>query len=101
MKVAIKLKATAMESSTLIRKIHMVCPLCDKAHEVEERKRLTTIKVNGETVSYEEKFLYCVNADETENEFDTASMANENLMNIINAYRVKHGLNKLADKNSR
>ena len=90
-----------MEYSVLIRKIHMVCPLCDKAHEVEERKRITTIRVNGETVSYEEKFLYCVNADETENEFDTASMANDNLMNIINAYRVKQGLNKLTDKSSR
>lgn len=90
-----------MEDSVLIRKIHMVCPLCDKAHEVEERKRITTIRVNGETVSYEEKFLYCVNADETENEFDTASMANDNLMNIINAYRVKQGLNKLTDKSSR
>ena len=28
-----------MEASTLIRKVHMDCPLCDKTHEVEERKR--------------------------------------------------------------
>lgn len=27
-----------MEASTLIRKIHMSCPLCDKTHEIEERK---------------------------------------------------------------
>lgn len=40
-----------MESSTLIRKVHMECPICDKIHEVEENdfqqlllkeKRLTT-----------------------------------------------------------
>ena len=24
-----------MEASTLIRKVHMDCPLCDKTHEVE------------------------------------------------------------------
>ena len=31
-----------MENSMLIRKIHMNCPLCDRTHEVEERKRTTT-----------------------------------------------------------
>ena len=39
------------EKSTLIRKVHMNCPICDKIHEVEENdfqqlllkeKRLTT-----------------------------------------------------------
>ena len=37
-----------MESNTLIRKIHMDCPLCDKTHELEERKRNTTITIKGE-----------------------------------------------------
>ena len=32
-----------MEDSTLIRKIQVSCPLCDKIHEIEERKRITTI----------------------------------------------------------
>ena len=32
-----------MEANTLIRKIYMKCPLCDKTHEIEERKRTTTI----------------------------------------------------------
>ena len=28
-----------METNVLIRKIHMECPLCDRVHEIEERKR--------------------------------------------------------------
>ncbi len=81
-----------MEASTLIRKIHMSCPLCDKTHELEERKRITTITLKGEEVTYEEKFYFCANADENENEFETGAMTNENLLNARNAYRVKMGL---------
>ncbi|MCM1540313.1 MAG: DUF4065 domain-containing protein [Blautia sp.] len=81
-----------MEASTLIRKVHMECPLCDKIHEVEERKRFTTVAIKGEEVSYEERYYYCANADEDENEFESGSMTNENLLNARNAYRVKHGL---------
>jgi len=81
-----------MEASTLIRKVHMDCPLCDKTHEVEERKRFATITLKGDKVTYEERFYLCANADDEENEFETGSMTNENLLNARNAYRVKHGL---------
>lgn len=81
-----------MEMSTLIRKVHMDCPLCDKTHEVEERKRIATIILKGEEVTYEESFYLCANADVDENEFETGSMTNANLLNARNAYRVKHGL---------
>ncbi len=81
-----------MEATTLLRKIHMNCPLCDKAHEVEERKRVTSIVLKGEEVTYEERFYFCANADEDENEFETGAMANENLLNARNAYRIKKGL---------
>lgn len=81
-----------MEASTLIRKVHMDCPLCDKTHEVEERKRFATITLKGDKVTYEERFYFCANADDEENEFETGSMTNENLLNARNAYRVKHGL---------
>ena len=40
-----------MESNTLIRKVHMSCPLCNKAHEIEERKRTTSIILKGEEVT--------------------------------------------------
>lgn len=36
-----------MEDDTLIRKIRMSCPLCGKTHEVEERKRIANIGVQG------------------------------------------------------
>ena len=81
-----------MENSILIRKVHMNCPLCDKMHEIEERKRTTSITIKGEEVFYEERFYFCANADEDENEFETATMTNENLLNARNAYRVKMGL---------
>ena len=81
-----------MEANTLIRKIHMSCPLCDKTHEIEERKRITTITLKGKEVTYEERFYFCANADEDENEFESGAMTNENLLNARNAYRVKKGL---------
>ena len=70
----------------------MNCPLCDKTHEVEERKRITTITLKDEKITYEERFYFCANADDEENEFETGSMTNENLLNARNAYRIKHGL---------
>ncbi|MBR2948519.1 MAG: DUF4065 domain-containing protein [Lachnospiraceae bacterium] len=81
-----------METSTFLRKIHMHCPLCEKMHEVEERKRITSIVLKGEEVTYEERFYFCANADEDENEFEVGAMTNENLMNARNAYRIKKGL---------
>lgn len=81
-----------MDNSTLIKKIHMNCPVCGKTHEVEERKRFTTITLKGEKVIYEERFYFCANADEDENEFESGVMTNENLLNARNAYRVMHGL---------
>ena len=81
-----------MANGTLIRKIHMSCPLCDRTHEIEERKRTTTIIIKGEEVTYEERFYFCANSDEDENEFETGAMTNENLLNARNAYRVKMGL---------
>ena len=81
-----------MEASTLIRKVQMDCPLCDKTHEVEERKRFTTTILKGEEVTYEERFYFCANADANENEFETGFMTNANLLNARNAYRVKHSL---------
>ena len=81
-----------MENNTLIKKVYMDCPLCDKMHEIEERKRVATLTIKGEEISYEERFYFCANADEDENEFETGMMTNVNLLNARNAYRIKHGL---------
>ena len=78
-----------MEADTLIRKIRMSCSLCGKTHEVEERKRIATINLKGEDVTYKERFYFYANADEDENEFETGAMTNENLLNARNAYREK------------
>lgn len=81
-----------MKTDRFIRKVHMECPLCDKIHEIEERKRIATTVIKGEEVTYEERFYFCSNADEDENEFETSNMTNENLLNARNAYRIKMGL---------
>ena len=39
-----------------------------------------------------EKFYFCANANEDENEFETGAMTNRNLLNARNAYRIKMGL---------
>lgn len=81
-----------MKNSTLVRKIHMDCPLCDETHMVEERKRMASMILKGEEIAYEERFYFCENANEDENEFETGAMVNENLLNARNAYRIKKGL---------
>lgn len=81
-----------MKDYVQIRKILMDCPLCDRTHEVEERKRKVSTILKGEEITYEERFYFCANAEEDENEFETGAMVNENLLNARNAYRVKMGL---------
>lgn len=82
----------AMNGGNLIRKIKMECPLCDKVHEIEKRTRVAKTIIKGEEVNYEETYYFCVNSDEDENEFSTAKMENENLLNARNEYRKAHGL---------
>ena len=48
--------------------------------------------IKGKEVVYEERFYFCANANEDENEFVTGAMANKNLLNARNAYRIKMGL---------
>ena len=81
-----------MANSILIRKIHTECPLCDKIHEIEERKRFTTTMIKDDEVEYEERYYFCSNCNEDENEFESLKMTSENLLNARNAYRKKHHL---------
>ena len=81
-----------MDSGIVIKKINMDCPVCGKIHEVEERKRVSTIMIKDDAITYEEKYYFCDNADEDENEFVTGSMGNDNLLKARNAYRRKHNL---------
>lgn len=81
-----------MANGILIETIYMNCPICGKTHDVEERKRNTKARIKDEMVAYMERYLYCANASEDENEYETGAMLNENLLNARNAYRVAHGL---------
>ncbi len=81
-----------MQGGTLVKKIHMNCPVCDMEHEVEARKRKVSMLFKDEEIIYEETYYYCENAREEENEFEVGSMTNQNLMNARNAYRIKKGL---------
>ena len=82
----------AMNGDNLIRKIKMECPLCGKVHEIEERTRIAKTIIKGEEINYEETYYFCPNSEEDENEFSTAKMENDNLLNARNEYRKAHGL---------
>jgi len=81
-----------LEGNYLIKTIIIECPICDKEHEIEERKRMSHTLIKGEAVEYEETYYLCKDSDEDENEFVLAKMNDTNLMNARNAYRVKKGL---------
>lgn len=90
-----------MAKSTLIAKIHIDCPLCNMLHEVEERTRMSSTAIKGETVIYEEHFYLCKNSNiestgtdkpNKTREFQTESLASNNLMAARNAYRKSHNL---------
>ena len=76
-----------MDKSKLIRKIQMECPLCDKTHEVEERKRIVKTIIKDKKVNYEEIYYLCLNSDKDENEFVTGKMMHKNLLNARNEYK--------------
>lgn len=69
----------------------MDCPICDKMHEVEERRRSTTLIVKGIEVEYEETYYHCCNGKAYENEFETGKICNSNLLNARNSYRKIRG----------
>ena len=46
---------------SVLRAIEWDCPICDKVHLVEERKRSTQAFVKDEIVDYEEIFYCCTN----------------------------------------
>ena len=85
-------KENIMPTNKFIRKVSMDCPLCDKIHELEERERTATLTIKGEKVSYRERYFFCCNCREEENEFETGSMINANLAAARNAYRSSHHL---------
>lgn len=68
------------------------CPICGKPHLLEERCRIDETVIKGQSVFYEQKYYFCPNASEDENEFETGAMVNINLLSAINAYRKQNNL---------
>ncbi|HZK71600.1 MAG TPA: type II TA system antitoxin MqsA family protein [Clostridia bacterium] len=81
-----------MNQDYLIETIEMDCPICNKEHSLEMRKRQTQAILKGEKVDYEEVYYLCPISDEDENEFVPASLMDENLLRVRDAYRMKKGL---------
>lgn len=81
-----------MNRDYLIRTIEMDCPLCNKVHPVEERRRITQSFIKGEIVDYEQIYYCCPLSDEEENEFVPAGLMDENLLKARDAYRALKGL---------
>lgn len=82
-----------MKDNYLIEKVERYCPLCDKVHFVEKRKRIGEMLIKNEVTSYEEVYFFCPESvDYEEDEFVSADLMNQNLQSARNAYRKKHGL---------
>ncbi len=81
-----------MSENKLIKTVYMDCPICDKTHNVELRKRIATTIIKGDTVSYPETYFHCENTKDDECDFETAKMTDENLLNARNSYRKMHDL---------
>lgn len=81
-----------MNNDFLISTVEMDCPVCNKVHSLEQRKRLTQSIVKDEVVDYEEIYFLCPLSDEEENEFVPAGLMDENLLRARDSYRKKKGL---------
>ena len=78
-----------MDNSKFVRKFSMECPICNKIHEIEERKRITEIIIKNVKVNYEETYYLCTNSSIDVNEFVTGRMMDNNLLNARNEYERK------------
>ena len=76
----------------LIEKIKVNCPICNKEHFVEKRKRTNKIKIKDKVIEYEEIYLKCPQTNEEENEYVNAEIMDENLQNARDAYRFQNNL---------
>lgn len=79
-----------MKKDHLICTIEKDCPICNKVHLLEQRKRLSQSIVKDEIVVYEELYFLCPLTDEEENEFVSAGTMDDNLLRARDAYLQKN-----------
>lgn len=83
-------------SKEVLEKVERYCPLCNKVHFVEKRKRIGEMLIKNEATSYEEVYFFCPESiDYEEDEFVSAGLMNQNLRSARNAYRKKHNASHL------
>lgn len=81
-----------MNKDYLISTIEKDCPICNKVHSLDQRRRSSQSIVKDEIVDYEEIYFQCPLTDEEENEFVSAVIMDDNLLRARDAYRKKKGL---------
>lgn len=82
-----------MEQTYLLELEERDCPICNKVHKVEKRKRIGGVLIKNEPIHFEEIFYVCPNCpEEEENEFVSAELMDCNLQTARNEYRKVHGL---------
>ena len=81
-----------MKNNSVIDKIELDCPFCNKIHLVEKFKRTTKGIVKGDIIDYEEELFRCTITNEEENEFVPMYIMDENLLRARDSYRKTKGL---------
>lgn len=76
----------------LIEKVKIDCPFCNEKHLVEKRERSSIALIKNEQINYKEKYFLCNKTQSDENEFVTAKLMDENLLNARDNYRKLNGL---------
>lgn len=71
----------------LLSKEKKYCPICDKEHELEKRKRKSKLQIKDLVVDYDEIYFRCTETQDEENEFVTSEMMDNNLLNAKDNYR--------------
>lgn len=75
-----------MDNSVLIGTKTEFCPICDKIHEIEERKERKEVRVHGIKVQYDKYFLRCNLSNDEYTDYTPGFMIRENLARIRKAY---------------
>lgn len=82
-----------MEQNYILELEERDCPICNKVHKVEKRKRIGGVLIKNKPIRFEEIYYVCPDCfDEEENEFVSAEMMDYNLQTARNEYRKAHGL---------
>lgn len=81
-----------MSNDYLLNTIKRDCPICNKIHPVEVRKRSTQSLVKNELVDYDEIYYICKVSNEEENEFVPTEVMDSNLLKARDSYRKSKGL---------